>query len=384
MQFAFRAIRDFIKKADMVLLLLCTVASVFGIVIISSATNYLGSTRYVLIQVLALILGIAFFVLFTLIDIDIIAERRELLLIFCVIFICMLKVFGVEGTTGNRSWLHFSFLPFNLQPGEICKVLYIIIIAKTMSVKQNHLSSPLNMAKLGGITLLLFGLIIVVSYDDGVALNYLLIFVIMAFVGGVNIGWFLAALGVITLVSPLIWTKFLDTYQRDRILVLFDSSVDPDAHGVRWQMNRSLRMLQNGGIAGQGLFRGNMVQAGLTPAQHTDFIFSSTGEELGMLGCILVLLLLAAIIIRCVHVGIKSENYMNRLICIGIAGMLLAQISVNVGMCLGIFPVVGLTLPFFSYGGSSIVTMFSAMGIVSGIYMRPAPDSNARYIRPRG
>lgn len=383
MQLALRAIRDFIKKADMLLLLLCVASSIFGIVIIASATNYLGSSHYVLIQVLALVLGIAFFVLFTLMDIDIIAERQELLLIFCILFIGMLKFFGVQGATGNRSWLHFSFLPFNLQPAEICKVLYIIIIAKIMSVNQNKRSSPLNMAKLSGITLLLFGLIIFVSYDDGVALNYLMIFAIMAFVGGVNIGWFLAAFGALALAAPLIWTRFLDTYQRERILVLFDSSVDPDARGVRWQMNRSLRMLQNGGVAGQGLFKGNMVQSGLLPAQHTDFIFSSAGEELGMLGCILILLLLIAIIARCVKVGIQSENYMNRLICIGIAGMLLAQISVNVGMCLGVFPVVGLTLPFFSYGGSSIVTMFAAMGIVSGIYMRPAPDSNARYIRPK-
>ena len=102
-----------------------------------------------------------------------------------------------------------------------------------------------------------------------------------------------------------------------------------------------------------------------------------------MLGCVVVLLLLTAIILRCIYVGVKSGNYMNRIICIGIAGMLLFQIIVNVGMCLGVLPVIGLTLPFISYGGSSIVTMFMAMGVVSGIHMRPAPDSNARYIRPR-
>ena len=185
------------------------------------------------------------------------------------------------------------------------------------------------------------------------------------------------------MLSPISWTRIFDTYQRQRILVLFDPTVDPSAQSVRWQMNRSLRMLQNGGVAGQGLGKGTMVQAGLLPAQHTDFIFASAGEELGMLGCLAILLLLAAIIARCVYVGVKSGNYMNRLICVGIAGMLLSQIAVNVGMCLGVFPVVGLTLPFFSYGGSSIVTMFAAMGFVSGINMRPAPDSNARYIRPR-
>ena len=148
-------------------------------------------------------------------------------------------------------------------------------------------------------------------------------------------------------------------------------------------MNRTIRALQNGGIAGRGLFNGPMVQSGSVPAQHTDSIFSACGEELGMVGCLAILLLLGAIIVRCVYVGMKSGNYMNRMICTGIAGMLASQIAINVGMCMGVFPVVGLTLPFFSYGGSSIVTMFAAMGFVSGINMRPAPDSNARYIRPK-
>lgn len=112
-------------------------------------------------------------------------------------------------------------------------------------------------------------------------------------------------------------------------------------------MNRSLRALQNGGITGQGLYHGTMVQSGTIPAQHTDLIFSSIGEELGMLGCMAVLILLTAIIIRIIYVGIKSGNYMNRLICVGIAGMLTAQVFINIGVCIGLVPVIGLTLPFF-------------------------------------
>ena len=166
-------------------------------------------------------------------------------------------------------------------------------------------------------------------------------------------------------------------------MMFFDPSIDPTGQGVRWHTNLSMQYIQNGGVAGQGLYNGTMVQGRAMPAQHTDFIFSSIAEELGMLGCIFVMLLLASIVIRCIYVGVKSGNYMNRIICIGIAGMLLFQIVVNVGMCVGMFPVIGLTLPFISYGGSSIVTMFMAMGVVSGIHMRPAPDSNARYIRPK-
>lgn len=374
-----RFIRDFIKKADMLLLLLCIVTTIFGIVVISSATAALGSSQYVSVQTVALILGVIIYILLTLIDVDIIAERRELLLLFCFLFIGCLYFWGVEGGTGNRSWLDIPFIPINIQPAEICKIFFIIILAKFMNANQNNLSSPLNVGKLGLLTMAFFLLIVLVSSDAGVALTYIFIFLIMAYVGGVNIMWFAGGFGALAACVPILW-PFLRSYQKNRILVLFDPSIDPDTY---WQTERSLRYIQNGGISGQGLYNGALVRGKAMGAQHTDFIFSAIAEELGMLGCVAVLLLLSAIVIRCIYVGIKSENYMNRMICIGIAGMLLFQIVINVGMCLGVLPVIGLTLPFVSYGGSSIITMFMAMGVVSGIHMRPAPDSNAKYIRPK-
>ena len=377
----FRAIGEFVKKADMILLALCVTATVFGIVAISSATNYGGNSRYVRVQLIALILGIICYVLFSLIDVDIIAERRELLIILCTLFISMLFIWG-DTQQGNRSWLNFSWLPFNIQPAEICKIPFILILAKTMSVKQNKISSPLTVLQLGAITLFFFALIIGASDDIGVSLQYIFIFIFTAFVGGVNIIWFLGGLGVVVAASPFLW-QFLRSDLQERIMVLFDPTIDPLAQTVRYQMNCSLRALQNGGVSGQGLYHGTMVQSGTLPMRQNDFIFSAIGEELGMLGCLAVLFLLGAIIIRIIYVGIKSGNYMNRLICVGVAGMLTTQILINVGMCLGLLPVIGLTLPFFSYGGSSIVTMFISMGIVSGINMRPAPDVNARYIRPK-
>ena len=376
----FRTIRDFCRKADMILLALCVAASVFGIVAISSATNFLGGGRYVRTQVIALVLGVICYILLTLIDVDIIAERRELLLLFCTVFIALLFKWG-DTQQGNRSWLNFSFLPFSIQPAELCKIPFILILAKIMSVKQNKLSAPTTILQIGGVTIFLFVLIVAASEDLGVALQYIFIFVIMAFVGGVSFVWFLGALGALAAAAPTIWTHLSDD-RRNRILVLFDASIDPDAQNERYQVNRSIRALQNGGIRGQGLYNGTMVQSSSLPMQRNDFIFSAIGEELGMLGCLAVLLLLSAVIIRIIHVGIKSGNYMNRLICVGIAGMLTAQVFINIGVCIGLVPVIGLTLPFFSYGGSSLVTMFFAMGIVSGINMRPAPDSNARYIRP--
>jgi len=383
-----RLIGDFIKKADMVLLLLCSITTIFGIVVISSATTALGNSTYISIQTIALLLGVFIYVVLTLIDVDIIAERRELLLIFCILFIGSLYFFGEE-ISGNKSWLDLPLLPMNIQPAEICKIFFVIILAKMMSVNQNKLSSFLNVGKMALLTGFFFAYIFVISSDAGVALIYVFIFITMAFAGGVNLIWFLIAIGAIAFAVtaafavPTIRDRLITTHWYERIMMFFDPSIDPTGQGVRWHTNLSMQYIQNGGVAGQGLYNGTMVQGRAMPAQHTDFIFSSIAEELGMLGCIFVLLLLASIVIRCIYVGVKSGNYMNRIICIGIAGMLLFQIVVNVGMCVGMFPVIGLTLPFISYGGSSIVTMFMAMGVVSGIHMRPAPDANARYIRPK-
>lgn len=390
MRYIGRLISDFVKKADMVLLLLCTVTTIFGIVVISSATATISNGRHVTVQSFALLLGIIIYIVLTLIDVDIIAERRELLLIFCIGFIGILMIWGVDNGSGNKSWLNVPFIGIDVQPAEICKIFFIIILAKIMSVNQNSLSSPLNVGKMGVLTVFFFVYIVYISSDAGVALTYIFIFISMAFVGGVSMIWFLLAFGALLVTVPIAWNlklpngqSLIDTYQKNRILMLFDPTIDPEGKEVRWQTNLSLRAIQNGGVSGQGLYEGTMVKGNAIPAQHTDFIFSAMAEELGMLGCVVALILLSAIVIRCVYVGVKSRNYMNRMICCGIAGMLLFQIVINVGMCLGVMPVIGLTLPFISYGGSSIITMFMAMGVVSSIHMRPAPDGNARYIRPK-
>ena len=164
-------------------------------------------------------------------------------------------------------------------------------------------------------------------------------------------------------------------------MVLFDDTIDPNAWGVRYQSVQNFKALRNGGMTGLGLFEGKLSETSL-PAKHTDAIFTATGEQLGMIGCLLVLVILLAIVGRVIYIGMKSPDFMNRLICIGIASMLLFQVLINVGVCLGVIPVIGLALPFVSYGGSSIMTSFLAMGIVSGIKIRPAPDISAHYLRP--
>ena len=376
-------ITEFYRRGDLLLLFLCVVATVFGIVVIASATRYSGSTRYLVVQSAALVLGVLLYVAVSLLDIEILAEHRELLLTFNILFMSMLLIWGVEGDTGNRAWLDLPLLPVNIQPAEICKITFVIALAKTMNNHRSKLSSVKSVGSIVFQTLVMMGLILVISKDAGSAIVFLFIFFVVAYVGGVRAWWFLVGFVAVAAVFPLAWKYLISPYQKERILMLWDASIDPEGKGVRWDTNRSIAMLSGGGISGQGLFKGVMLQNHAIAAQHTDFIFSAIGEELGILGCSFTLLLLLAIVARCVQVGLKTPNYMNRLICFGIAAMLIFQILINVGMCIGLMPVVGLTLPFISYGGSSIITLYLAMGLISSIHMRPDPESRSPYIQPR-
>ena len=158
-------------------------------------------------------------------------------------------------------------------------------------------------------------------------------------------------------------------------MVVLDHSLDP--LGAGFQQSRSLLAIGSGQLTGQGYLNGTQTQASYSaalPARQTDFIFSVCGEELGMVGCLLLLLGLALIILRCYWEGRNASSPFTAYVSMGIAGMLLAQVFFNVGMCLYILPVMGLTLPFFSYGGSSIITLYTAMGIVSSIRARTLPS----------
>lgn len=376
-------VTEFFRRGDLLLLFLCVAATGFGLVMIASATRYSGSSRYLVVQGASLLLGILIYIAMSLLDIEILAEHRELLLAFNVLLISMLLIWGVGDSVGNRAWLDLPMMPVYIQPAEICKITFVIAMAKTMSNNRSKISSFKSVASVAIQAMMMIGLIVVISRDVGSALVFVFIFLVVAYVGGIRAWWFLLAALAAAVLFPLLWKFFFSERQKLRILLVFDSSIDPEGTDIRWDTNRSIAMLSGGGISGQGLFKGTMLGNHAIAAQHTDFIFSAIGEELGILGCLFTLVLLAAIVGRCVWVGVHTPNYMNRLICIGIAAMLIFQIMINVGMCIGILPVIGLTLPFISYGGSSIITVYLAMGVISGIHMRPDPDSRSPYIQPR-
>ena len=379
-----RDLKEFFKKGDVVLLVLCLLASAVGLVLIYSSTRYDPALQNNFYKQAAFIcMGVAAYVILTFVDVEFLLEKWwKAFLVLGILIILLIVPFGVEDDTGNRSWVYLPGIPFGFQPGEFAKLIYIMVMGWLL----NH-ERPLgpsrftSIVKYVALTGLFSGMLAVLSGDFGMALVYLFLFVVLAWVGGVNKWWFITVGGSLVGIVVFLWNFILPRtglwtdYRIMRFRVVFDHSLDPKGKG--WQQTRSLMAIGSGKLTGMGYLNGKQTQSLNTenlPARHTDFIFSVCGEEFGLIGCCFLLLLLLAIILRCIWVSRRAKSHMSAFIAIGFAGMLMIQTIINVGMCLYVMPVIGLTLPFISYGGSSTLTLFIAMGIVSSIKMRPLPS----------
>ena len=341
----FRRSRDFfsdmLRQTDLVLLALCAEASLFGILMVASATRYMHTWRLVAVQSAALLLGVVLYLLVSQVDLNDLSKYWKWIFLTGLVFILLLVTpLGIEDNTGNKAWLDFPFLPVQVQPAEIVKLTFTLVLAKQLTwLRENRdlssIPSILFLASHFGVIFLLYYKI---SSDMGSALVFLFIFACMCFVGGVALRWFIiGGLGGGLAFWALWDLNKIPSYMKLRFMVLFDHSYN-------------------------------------LPNRHTDFIFSVIGEELGLVGCLLTLALLTAIILRCVWVARRAKNRMESLVCIGVASTVIFQVIVNVGMCLFVMPVIGLTLPFISYGGSSLLMLFVSMGMVSGVQGRSKPE----------
>lgn len=378
---------EFFRQADLVLLGLCCAATLFGIGLIFSATRYLDSNRNVLVQSVALLLGICVYIAFSHVDIEILVKKWKWILAFNLGFIALLRTpLGLE-EGGNRAWLDIPLLPINIGPAEIVKITFVLLLAWQMNwlrEEKRDLRSFRSAMSVAGHALGLCGFYYLISSDMGNGLVFLFIFMCMAFVAGFALRWFALLIGGGAAAVAAAWKlDLMPNHMKERFVVLFDHSYDP--LGTGWHQTRSLLTLGSGGVAGQGYLNGTQTQSSLSeslPERHTDFIFAVCGEELGMLGCIVIMLVLTAIIVRVLMVAKNAQTSFQCNVCVGMAAMLIFQMIINVGMCLFVMPVIGITLPFFSYGGSSVVTLYMAMGIVSGVKMRsPAMRRLGRPIR---
>ncbi len=375
------AIRAFFKQADIFLLMLCLITSGCGLVLIYSATRY-SSTYHSLPmkQAIYIAIGIVVFIVCNYIDLEILLEKwRAIFVIATVLIVLLLTPLGVN-YKGNRNWLEIPHFPFSIMPAEIVKVFFILLLAKQLIYLQerdkNDLSRIPSVAQLVLHLGWFCGLIYLIAGDAGSVLVYGAIFVIMCWIAGVKKRWFVAGIAFCAVGAAAVWHYLpSDNYWIMRIRVVLDHSIDTLNYG--WNQARSLLAIQSGGLTGEGYLQGILTQntsKNALPERYDDFIFSTCAEEWGMVGCVVILILLLAIILRCIYVALNARSAFSALTAMGYASMLLFQVLLNIGMCLFVLPVVGITLPFISYGGSSIITLFAAMGFVSGIKMRSLPS----------
>ncbi len=353
----------------MLLLSVAVITSAYGVLLISSATKSSSDDNAIKIQLVAIILGIISFFILTIFDIEHLSFLWKAVFVLNLLNLSLTLFFGVGYIeTGNNSWIRFSLGTTNLgfQPGELGKILFIFTLAMHFKV----LKEDINKAK-GLIALMLHCLIptlfvLIFSKDDGMASSYLLIFVTMSFAAGIYLRYVAIGFAGIAAAVPFLWTFFFSQYQRDRFIVLFDSAYKLDSVG--YHQRQSVAAIQSGGFWGDGLYNGTITQTGHLPTKSTDFIFSVACEELGFFGGFIIIFLLLLIVIICVSAAIKMrDDKFSMLVCVGVASMITFQTFLNIGMNLRLAPVVGLTLPFVSYGGTSILTMFLSLGIVASL-----------------
>ena len=369
-----KSVTNYIKNTDLYLVAIALLCSAYGMVLIYSATLNPaswqdGSTRNLFIQGAAIILGLGAFVIMSLIDLETMSGWWKIFVLINIgLQMLLFTPLGTE-VNGQRAWLDLGVT--SLQPGELGKLIFIFTLAAHISEIKEHISEWRGLFVIALHTLIMMAAVVIASGDTGMAIQYFMIALIMLFAAGLSLKWLAigAGLGVVSI--PILWNFVLQGYQITRILVLFDPSIDLDASR---QATYGKIAIGSGQLSGQGLTNGTMTQMQIVSENQTDYIFSVAGEELGFIGCMLIIGLLTLLILRLFYVSYRASTTFSSLLAVGVSGMFLFQTFMNIFMNVGLLPVMGLTLPFFSYGGTSIVTMYAALGIAAGVRMREKPS----------
>ena len=369
-----KSVTNYIKNTDLYLVAIALLCSAYGMVLIYSATLNPaswqdGSTRNLFIQGAAIILGLGAFVIMSLIDLETMSGWWKIFVLINIgLQMLLFTPLGTE-VNGQRAWLDLGVT--SLQPGELGKLIFIFTLAAHISEIKEHISEWRGLFVIALHTLIMMAAVVIASGDTGMAIQYFMIALIMLFAAGLSLKWLAigAGLGVVSI--PILWNFVLQGYQITRILVLFDPSIDLDASR---QATYGKIAIGSGQMTGQGLTHGTMTQMQLVSENHTDYIFSVAGEELGFIGCMLIIGLLTLLILRLFYVSYRASTTFSSLLAVGVGGMFLFQTFMNIFMNVGLLPVMGLTLPFFSYGGTSVLTMSAAPGIAGGVRMREKPS----------
>lgn len=374
------SIKEFFKKTDAVLWALTVLAIVYSFLLISSMQRS-GEYNYMKTQAAAVLIGIVSAVVICAADYRFIIGKWYIAAVAAAGLAALVFIFGIqiEGTD-DTAWIS---LPggFTIQPSELIKICLIITFSKHLSYlkEKEMLHNPLGVATLV-IHAAIPMAVIHIQGDDGTVLIFALIFLIMSFVAGVQLRYFLILFGLIAAGIPIVWNYFMNEDQRNRFYALFD--IDGNAMtNYGWQQYQGKVSIASGGLSGSGLYSGSRVEYGIVPEQENDFIFTVAGEELGFIGCIVLMGILLGIIIKVIINAKKAYDDEGKFICCGVFAVIASQTVINLGMVLGFLPVIGITLPLFSSGGTSALSTLICIGLVQSVRYHNDSDMDTAKIR---
>ena len=356
------AVWRYIRTMDTLLLFLCVGASAFSVLLLTTICGYFGySSRMIAVQVIATGVGLVGVFIFSSLDYRTVAPLWRIYAPPALLLTLSTFVFGVgrEGAD-DKAWLNFFGIT-TLQPSELLKIAFILTFAYHLYKVKHDINHPLHLLALCGHAAIPV-LTVHLQGDDGTALVFFVIFLSMIFVAGVNWKYIAAAFGAAIPAAIFIWFFVMSEGKRQRFLITLYPEMDPE--GIGFQQLQGRIALGSGQLFGNGLdgpFR-------YVPEIQNDFIYVFVGEALGFIGCVLLMVWLAVICMRILTTYRMSEALIGKFICIGVFSMLAFQIIANIGMCLSVLPVIGLTLPFISSGGSSILSVYFAIGLVLSVY----------------
>ncbi len=357
------SLKEKFQRIDYIILLSVLGMAFLSILTLSGvASDSAGGPRRVVVQIAAMLLGLFCAFTISMFDYDELLRRFSLpLFIISVVGMLLTLLIGTgpEGST-NRCWIEIPNL-ISIQTSEFVKILFVLTFAKHIDKVKEKINHPLSVLALclhGGI----ITLFVLATGDLGSALVFAAVMALMLFTGGLSLWYFTAAAAIIIILFPYVWPR-LAGYQQQRILVGFDPMLDPEGYG--YQPLKSLAAIAAGGFRGAGYSGGSYYA--VIPKYYTDFIFAVVAEKFGFFGVFTYIALMIVFICRLIYLARRARKDCGANICMGIAAIFIAQTLENIGMCLGMLPVVGITLPFLSYGGSSMLSSFLCIGVVQSV-----------------
>lgn len=357
------------RKLDSTLVLTVCGLALISLLIIGSATHanipeYPGRFDFVLKQGAFLLGGILLAGASLKYDYRKLYQWAPALFVINAVLLLVVKFLGTS-VLGAQRWIQLG--PFTLQPSEFAKLFMIICLARLLSQRKKEYNTWKSLVPVAGL-MALPTVLIFIQPDLGTSLVFAAITFGMLYISGLHMKLVKQAFIGLVIVFPIIWFFVLHEYQKMRLRILFDPGVDP--YGFGYHVIQSKISIGSGGFIGQGLFVGTQSQLDFLPENHTDFIFSVIGEELGFVGAIFVIFLYFLLLYRTLVISKSANDSFGGLLATGIFSMWLFQVFINVGMTLGIMPVTGIPLPFMSYGGSALLMNLLCVGILTNIYVR--------------